>query len=540
MSNVPVIQFTPTGLVIPTAAQVLAGAQADINAAFGGNLNPSLETPQGQIATTESAAISDKNSQIAYILNQINPAFSSGRWQDALGAIFGMTPRITASSTLVTCNVTGLVNTVIPTNALAIDTSGNIYSLTSSVTIPVGGTTSAVFQNILQGPIPCPIGTLIKIYNLAQNPGWESITNPTVGILGVNVENRIAFEARRKQTLAANSSGMLASISGAVANVSGVSFVYADENPNAWTGATGWNALISGSISGTTLTVSSIIQGGGIAIGQFLSGQGIPAGVTITAGSGTSWTISTSLTVTVESMQVGGIQIVPNSLYLCVAGSATSANIANAIITKKAPGCSYNGGTTYNGYDNTLTPPRAYSTAWQTAAQVQIYYLVSLVNNVNIPANYLTLIQGAIEAALTGADGGAASGIGSTILPSRYYAGISGLGGWAQIRSVSVDASTQTPTAVITGSISGTTLTVTVVTGSIALNQLLISSLVIPGTTITGFLTGTGGTGTYTVSNPQTAASGTINGISIDETSVQLNPQQVPVTANGNIVVLIS
>ncbi len=540
MSNVPVIQFTPTGLVIPTSAQILAGAQADINAAFGGNLNPALETPQGQIATTESAAIADKNGQIAYILNQINPAFSSGRWQDALGAIFGMSPRIPASPTLVTCNVTGLPNTVIPVNALAVDTSGNIYSLTAPVTIPTGGTTTAVFANNATGPIPCPAGTLTKIYNLSQVPGWESVTNLADGVLGVNVETRLAFEARRKQTIAANSSGMVASLAGAIANVSGVTFVYADENPNSWTGATGWNALVTASISGNALTIGSITEGGSIAIGQYVSGQGIPSGVTITGGSGLSWTISTSLTVSSEPMQIGGLQISPNSIYLCVAGSASSAAIADAIITKKAPGCAYNGNTTYNGYDNSLTPPMAYSATWQTAAEVQIYYQVSLVQNANIPANYLTLIQGAIQAALTGADGGPAAGIDATILPSRYYAGIAALGGWAMIRSISIDASTQTPTAVITGSISGTTLTVTAVTGTIALNQLLVSAVVIPGTTITGFLTGSGGTGTYTVSNSQTVSSGTIDAISIDETSVQLTPQQVPVTSSGNIVVLIS
>ena len=541
MSNIPVIQFTPTGLVLPTEAQVLAGAQADISAAFGGNLNPALETPQGQIATTEAAAIADKNSQIAYILNQVNPAFSSGRWQDALGSIFGMTPRIAASPTLVTCNVTGLNGTVIPINALAIDTSGNIYSLTAPVTIPVSGTTTAVFQNNATGPIPCAIGTLNRIYNLSQVPGWESITNPTAGVLGVNQETRFAFEARRKLTIAANSSGMLSSVSGAVANVPGVSFVYADENPNAWTGATGANALIMGSISATTLTIGSILQGGSIAIGQYVSGQGIPAGVTITAGSGLSWTISQYLTVSSsEQMQIGGVQIVPNSLYLCVAGTATSANIANAIITKKAPGCGYNGNTTYNGYDNTLTPPVAYSVTWQTAAEVEIYYLVTIANNLNIPADYVALIQAAVESSLTGTDGGAPSGIGSVILPSRYYNAIAALGGWAMIRSVSVDSSLQTPTAAITGSISGTTLTVTAVTGTVALNQLLVASLVIPGTTITGFGTGAGGTGTYTVSNSQTVASGAINGISIDETSVQLNPTQYPVTATSNVVVLLS
>lgn len=541
MSAVPVIQFTSTGLVIPTEAEILAGTQADVNSAFGGNLNPALETPQGQIATTESACIADKNSQIAYILNQMNPNFSSGRWQDALGAIFGMSPRIPPSPTLVTCTLTGLPNTVIPANALAIDTSGNIYSLTASVTIPSGGQVSGIFQNNVTGPIPCPAGTLNRIYNTRQVPAWDAITNPTDGTLGANVEGRLAFEQRRKQTIAANSSGMLASIAGAVADLTLVTSVYADENPNSWTGATGWNALIDGSVSSGTLTIASTIQGGGIAVGQFVSGAGIPAGVTISSGSGSSWVLSDStLTVSTEQIQIGGIQLLPNSLYLCVAGTATPATIANAVISKKPPGCGYNGNTVVNGYDTTLTPAVPYSVTFEIPSDIQIYYLVTLANNTNIPANYQTLIQNAVIAALEGTDGGSLTGIGGIILPSRYYSGISALGGWAQIRSISIDASTQTPTAVITGSISGTTLTVTAVTGTIALNQLLVATPVIPGTTITAFISGTGGTGTYTVSNSQTVSSGTIDGISIDETEVQLTPQQMAVTSAGNVVVLIS
>lgn len=65
---------------------------------------------------------------------------------------------------------------------------------------------------------------------------------------------------------------------------------------------------------------------------------------------------------------------------------------------------------------------------------------------------------------------------------------------------------------VVTGSIAGTTLTVTAVTsGALAVGQVISGSGVTAGTTITGFLTGTGGTGTYTVSETQTVSSTTIN-----------------------------
>lgn len=67
------------------------------------------------------------------------------------------------------------------------------------------------------------------------------------------------------------------------------------------------------------------------------------------------------------------------------------------------------------------------------------------------------------------------------------------------------------PGAVVTGAISGTTLTVSAVTsGTLAVGQYLSGSGVTAATKITGYGTGTGGTGTYTVDTSQTASSTTI------------------------------
>jgi hypothetical protein len=66
--------------------------------------------------------------------------------------------------------------------------------------------------------------------------------------------------------------------------------------------------------------------------------------------------------------------------------------------------------------------------------------------------------------------------------------------------------------ATFTGSISTTTLTVTsVLSGTIAVGQAIFGNNISQNTVITALGTGTGGTGTYTVSNSQTTASTTIN-----------------------------
>ena len=90
-TSVPQIQFTDAGLIIPQESAILAGTQADINAAFGGGLNPQLSTPQGQLASSLAAITADKDSQIAFVVNQFDPQYASGRFQDALARIYFLT-----------------------------------------------------------------------------------------------------------------------------------------------------------------------------------------------------------------------------------------------------------------------------------------------------------------------------------------------------------------------------------------------------------------------------------------------------------------
>ena len=173
-TSVPQIQFTNAGLIIPTDAAILAGTQADINAAFGGGLNQGLSTPQGQIASSQAAIVSDKDGEIAYIATMFDPQYADGRWQDALARIYFAT-RKGAAGTAVTCTLGGLPGTSIPAGTLAYDTSNNTYVLLGTVTIGSGSTVSSSWQNLITGPIPCPSGTLTRVGQAIN--GWDSINN---------------------------------------------------------------------------------------------------------------------------------------------------------------------------------------------------------------------------------------------------------------------------------------------------------------------------------------------------------------------------
>ena len=228
-TSVPQIQWTPTGVVLPTDADILSGVQTDIDTAFGGGVNPSLSTPQGQIASSDAAIIADKNSSIAYIANQVDPQYAEGRFQDAIGRFYFMT-RNPATSTVVIATIGGLPGSYIPAGALALDTSQNIYQLLGAVTIGPSGTIPAEFANVATGPIPCPTGALTRIYQAI--PGWDTVTNSGAGILGSNVESSQAFELRRKNSVALNSHGTTDAIFANVYAVPGVLYCYVIDNPS--------------------------------------------------------------------------------------------------------------------------------------------------------------------------------------------------------------------------------------------------------------------------------------------------------------------
>lgn len=228
-TNVPLIQWESSGIVIPQETDILSGVQADINNAFGGGLNPGLSTPQGQLASSQAAVIADKNSQIAYITNQVDPQYAQSRFQDAIGRLYFMT-RNPATPTAVSVTLTGIPGTLVPEGAIAQDTSGNTYANSGDVTISSAGTVSAIFNNTANGPIGCPAGTLTQIVQSIS--GWDAITNTTDGALGSNVESRQAFEFRRKNSVAANAHGSPQAIYGAVFGCAGVLDCFVVDNPS--------------------------------------------------------------------------------------------------------------------------------------------------------------------------------------------------------------------------------------------------------------------------------------------------------------------
>ncbi len=371
-TSVPPIQWTVEGVILPTDAEILAGVQEDIDNAFGGGVNQSLSTPQGQIASSESAIISDANSAIAYVANQVDPLYAEGRFQDAIGQIYFMT-RNPAVSTVVIATIGGLPGTYIPAGSLALDTSQNIYQLLGAVTIGSGGTVAAEFANVATGPIPCLEGSLTQIYRAV--PGWDTITNASAGILGSEVESSQAFELRRQNSVALNSHGTTDTIFANVYAVSGVLDCYVIDNPSGGTvdyGTTNY-PLAPHSV------YIACVGGAASAIAQ---------AIWLAKDSGCSYSAW------------------PN--YPGGSNVPGEGSVETVIV-----------------YDTRYAAPQpAYGISFIVPAATPVYFAVTVTNASVLPSDYVTLIQNAIIAQFNGQNNNTPAGIASLILALNYTGAI--------------------------------------------------------------------------------------------------------------------
>jgi hypothetical protein len=386
-TSVPQIVFTDAGPIAPTEAAVLSGTQADFNAAFGGGLNPQLDTPQGQLATSQAAIVANKDSDILYLVNQFDPQYAEGRFQDALARIYFLT-RKGPAGTAVTCTLGGLPGTVVPAGTLAYDTSNNTYSLLGTVTIGAGSTVSSSWQNTVPGPIACPPNTLTRVGQAIN--GWDTITNPAEGSLGRLVESRADFEFRRVNSVAKNGEGTCPAIYAAVFEVSNVLDVYVIDNPKGITvnlGATNYpaahNSLFVAVVGGDDQDIANAIWG--------------------KKDTGCSYSAN------------------PDGTPVPGEGTVSTETVVDS-----------------SGYS---FPQPSYQVSFIRPGALPIFFAVSIANTPNLPSGINTLIQNAIIAQFNGQNGNARARIGAAVLAAQYYAAVAAIGSYLVLLSISVGIS---------------------------------------------------------------------------------------------------
>lgn len=354
---VPDVTITENGLLVPDVSDILAGRLTDMTTALGGGASQSLSSPQGQLAQSDTEIIAQTDDKLLCLFNQINPDYSTGRFQDGIGRIYFL-ERISAQGTVVTATCIGKVGTIIPAGSSAIDTAGYIYQSKSDATIPSTGSVDVQFTNTTTGPISCAAGALNQIYRAVS--GWDSISNTNPGVVGVDVESRIAFETRRKESVARNSRNMDGSVLSALLETDGVLDAYV------------WSNRL---------------------------------GATVNKG-------STSFPV------------LEHSIYICVYGGSSADIAESIFNTYNGGANMNGDTTfTIYDNVNYSSPYPEYVMQWQTATPTRVYFKVNLDASLNPPSDITTQVQNMIIEVFNGEyDGIAKARIGSSINSGKYYA----------------------------------------------------------------------------------------------------------------------
>jgi hypothetical protein len=481
MTNVPTITLGPNGLQSPPESAILAGTEADINAAFGGGLNMQQTTPQGQLAVSEAAIIGNVYSQFIALANMFDPAFAQGRFQDALARIYFL-QRQPALPTTLTIQCNGLPGVTIPVNAQVQDQAGNTYVNTTTGSISNSGNVVLTFAALVAGPTAVP--STVTIFQAI--PGWDSATVLS-GILGQNVETRSAFETRRQEAVAANSVGPNAAIRGAVLQLPGVIDCYVTDN------STNGTATIGGVVLPPNSLYVAVAQGtaSNSTVAQAIWSRKIP-GTSYYPGNVTTTVLdqSSGYSPPFPSYQV--TYQIPNPLPIFfnitfVASTLIPSNaqalVAAALINAFAGG---DGGP---------------------AAKIGSLLLASRYAEPIIALGTWAQIR-------------------TLFISSPNTAGATIVG--------SISGTTLTVTSVSAGTIAVGEL--------VAGSGLGGTGTVLPGTSILSQLSGAaGGTGTYGVSNSQTTLSGTLTTTStLNSSQVQCNINQIPQLFAANVFVSTS
>ena len=215
-----------TGVVVPETSAVRADLVSRIQEAFkvsgsAVELDCDPTTPMGQLIDALTAEIEAKNAEIAFLANQLSPTTATGIFLDQLAALY-LIERKVSEPTAVTCTVTGLGGTLIPFGSTVQDTSGRQFRLlaTEGITIGSNGIGEGTFYAVEHGAIAVAANTLTKIVSVV--PGWDTVNNPTAGVLGRDKESDAELRERMKKSVSINARGSLSAIKSALTDIPGV------------------------------------------------------------------------------------------------------------------------------------------------------------------------------------------------------------------------------------------------------------------------------------------------------------------------------
>ena len=183
---------SPLGVITVDTSEIRSDVENAWKTALGNDLNTDASTPQGQLIIQDIQNLTYVQDELLSLANSFSVYYASGDSLDRAAAFFGFYRKY-GISTVVSVVLGGTAGLVIPAGSL-VGNGTNEFALSENATIGEDGTVNAQVQCTVSGPIPCVAGTLNTIITPVQ--GWDSVTNPSSGIVGFDTESDNEFRLR--------------------------------------------------------------------------------------------------------------------------------------------------------------------------------------------------------------------------------------------------------------------------------------------------------------------------------------------------------
>ena len=219
-------QVTSTGISAPSYSDIYQSLQASFQSIYGSDSYIAPDSQDGQMLAVFAQGINDCNQAAIAVYNSYSPATAQGAGLSSNVKINGLMREVPTNSTA-NVTISGQAGTVI-TNGIVADANGNQWLLPSTVTIDNTGAVVVTATCANPGATEAQAGTITQI--ITQVLGWQSVNNVAAAVPGAPVETDAALRVRQSVSTSLPAKSILASIYGALANLTGVQQLQIFEN----------------------------------------------------------------------------------------------------------------------------------------------------------------------------------------------------------------------------------------------------------------------------------------------------------------------
>lgn len=224
-----------TGVSAPNFATILNYLVSQFQAIYGVDAYLGNDSQDGQLLGIFANAINDANSATVAVYNAFSPTTAQGAGLSSNVKLNGLA-RIAGSFSTAVLTIVGQAQRVI-TNGQAQDTSGNLWALPPTVTIPNSGTIDVTATCTTIGAITAAGNSINQIATPIL--GWQTVNNASAAVPGNPVENDAQLRLRQSNSVALPSNTIFVGIIASLQQVPGVTRITGYENNTSSTNGNG-------------------------------------------------------------------------------------------------------------------------------------------------------------------------------------------------------------------------------------------------------------------------------------------------------------